>query len=82
MNPTEEKAEKPKEKKVERKGKRIRKGRKHESVRISKLYTLKGTQLIRNRRACPRCGAGTWLAAHKARLYCGRCAYTEFEKKA
>jgi len=35
------------------------------------------------RRSCPRCGDGYWLAVHKdkdgkIRYYCGKCHYTEF----
>ncbi len=67
------------EKKVVRKGKRIRKGRKHVSVKVYKFYDLsKGIQ--RKKKPCPRCGPGTFLADHKNRIYCGRCGYTEFLK--
>jgi small subunit ribosomal protein S27Ae len=77
-----EEAKKPaKEKKVEKKGKKIRKGRKHENVEIYKFYDAKGQTLVRKKKPCPRCGPGTWLAEHKGRLYCGRCKYTIFEPK-
>ncbi len=69
------------EKKVEHKGKRVRKGRKHSSLQASKAYKVEGGNLSRTKKQCPRCGAGTWLGAHKGRLYCGRCHYTFFEKK-
>lgn len=70
-----------KEKKVrERKGKRVRKGRKHSSLKINKYYEIKGLQLIRKRKYCPRCGPGVILSIHKGREYCGRCYYTVFEK--
>jgi small subunit ribosomal protein S27Ae len=32
-------------------------------------------------RFCPRCGPGIFLAKMKGRLYCGKCAYTEFSKE-
>ena len=69
-----------KEKKAVRKGKKVRKGRKHESLKQHKYYKAEGG-LTRVKKSCPRCGTGTWLAEHKHRLYCGRCAYTEFLKK-
>lgn len=36
---------------------------------------------LTNKKSCPRCGEGTYLAKHKDRLYCGKCHYTEFFKK-
>ena len=77
----EEKAPVKHDKKVERKGKKERTGRKHEKVDTSKFYEAKDSSLVRKKKACPRCGPGTWLAGHKGRLYCGRCQYTIFEKK-
>ncbi len=70
-----------KEKKSEKKGKRIRKGRKHENVKVHKMYKIEGGKVIRQRKSCPRCGDGTFLANHKNREYCGRCGYTIFGKK-
>ena len=72
---------KAKEKKVEKKGKKVRTGRKHEKTTIYKFYDAKGPGLVRKKKSCPRCGPGTWLAEHKGRLYCGRCSYTIFAKK-
>jgi small subunit ribosomal protein S27Ae len=69
-----------KEKKARKKGKRIRKGRKHESVKIWKKYEVKGESLERNRGFCPRCGEGVWLSKQKNRLYCGKCGYTSFKQ--
>lgn len=68
-------------KKEDRKGKRVRKGRKHEKTQIYKYYEIKGGTLSRKKKSCPRCGPGTWLGAHKNRAYCGKCGYTEFERK-
>ncbi|MBN2330448.1 MAG: 30S ribosomal protein S27ae [Candidatus Aenigmarchaeota archaeon] len=70
-----------KEKKVKTKEKSKRTGRKHESLKIWEYYEVKDGSLSRKRKNCPRCGSGTFLAAHKERMYCGRCGYTEFEKK-
>ena len=65
-----------KEKKVRTKGKRVRKGRKHETIKIWKKYELKGDTFTRKNNFCPRCGQGVFLSKHKNRLYCGRCGYT------
>ncbi len=71
-----------KEEKKERGGKKARTGRKHESTKSYKYYTVKGgTEAVRAKKSCPRCGPGTILAAHNNRSYCGRCGYTEFQKK-
>jgi small subunit ribosomal protein S27Ae len=67
-----------KEKKTRKKGKKIRKGRKHESVKIWQKYEVKGESLSRKNKFCPRCGEGTWLSRQKNRLYCGKCGYTSF----
>ena len=68
-------------KKVDKKGKKKRTGRKHSKLSLGKFYSLSGSSLERKKKFCPRCGPGTFLAQHPKRLYCGRCSYTEFEKK-
>jgi small subunit ribosomal protein S27Ae len=68
-----------KEKRVQKKGKKIRKGRKHESVKIWKNYNVKGNVIERKGNFCPRCGPGVWLSNQKDRLYCGKCGYTDFK---
>ena len=68
-----------KEKKTRKKGKRVRKGRKHEGVKIWKKYEIKGDSLERKNPHCPRCGAGTLLSRNKNSLYCGKCGYTDFK---
>jgi small subunit ribosomal protein S27Ae len=70
-----------KEKKTRKKGKNVRKGRKHESLRVSKYYEIRGDSLGRSRNFCPRCGPGVWLSRHKERLYCGKCGYTSLGRK-
>ena len=44
-------------------------------------YKLEGNKVTRIKKACPRCGAGTFMANHKGRRYCGHCHYTEFDNK-
>ena len=70
-----------KAKKAVRKGKKQRTGRKHESIKAHTNYEIKDSSSTKKKRSCPRCGTGTWLANHKNRAYCGRCGYTEMERK-
>lgn len=44
-------------------------------------YEVQGDKLIRNRKHCPKCGVGVFLAEHKNRTSCGSCGYTEFKKQ-
>ncbi len=37
-------------------------------------------KVVRTLKNCPRCGAGTMMASHKDREYCGRCHYTVFKE--
>ena len=68
-------------KKVEKKGKRVRTGKKHLKSDVYKFYKIEDGKAVTSKKPCPRCGPGTWLAEHKGRKYCGRCSYTIFEKK-
>lgn len=45
------------------------------------LYQVEGSKLVRQRRFCPRCGPGIFLAEHSDRFSCGKCGYTEFKKE-
>lgn len=45
------------------------------------LYVVEGQQVKRERKHCPKCGPGVFMAVHKDRAHCGRCGYTEFAKK-
>ena len=66
-------------KKVVKKGKKPHKN-KPTSKKYSK-YKIEGDKVVRNSRFCPRCGPGVFLMDSKARKYCGRCHYSEFEGK-
>tara|TARA_Y100000310_G_scaffold237425_1_gene240713 strand:+ start:4028 stop:4267 length:240 start_codon:yes stop_codon:yes gene_type:complete len=61
-----------------------RKGKKEKKNKLTskkyKHYKVDGDKLTRDN-ACPRCGAGVFLAQHKDRAYCGKCKYTEFSTK-
>ena len=48
---------------------------------VYKFYKLDGNSVERIKRDCPRCGKGVFMAAHKDRLTCGKCGFTEFIKK-
>jgi small subunit ribosomal protein S27Ae len=70
-----------KAKEPKRREKKQRKGKKHLSLKPHEYYDVSGGEVKRNRNPCPRCGPGNWLAVHRGRVYCGKCGYTEFEKK-
>jgi ubiquitin-small subunit ribosomal protein S27Ae len=46
-----------------------------------KFYTIEGDKVTRNRRDCPRCGKGVFMAQHRDRYTCGKCGFTEFMHK-
>jgi len=68
--------EKPKEG-----AKKARSGRKHESKKVWEMYEVSGSELKRKKPFCPRCGPGAFLSEHKARKYCGKCGYTEIQRR-
>ena len=63
----------------ERKGKKPHKNK--PTGKKYKHYKIDGDKIVRDK-SCPRCGLGVFLAAHKGRFFCGKCAYTEFVKAA
>ena len=48
---------------------------------VYKFYKIDGDSIERIKRDCPRCGKGVFMATHKDRLTCGKCGFTEFNKK-
>ncbi len=62
----------------EKKGKKEKK--KRDKKNKSNYYEASGETFKRNRKHCPKCGAGIFLAQHKERLHCGKCGYTEIQK--
>ncbi|MHA1924604.1 MAG: 30S ribosomal protein S27ae [Candidatus Thorarchaeota archaeon] len=48
-----------------------------------KMYKVdsKTGKVTPNKRTCPRCEKGTYMAEHFDRYACGRCGYTEFKRK-
>jgi small subunit ribosomal protein S27Ae len=48
----------------------------------SSLYAVSGNEIKRNKKACPKCGPGVFLAQHDNRESCGNCGFLEWKKKA
>jgi len=44
-------------------------------------YKVEGDKISKKERSCPRCGPGIFLSIGKGRAYCGKCHFTEFDKK-
>jgi len=42
-------------------------------------FKIDGNKIERQRKHCPKCGPGVFLADHKNRFSCGKCGYTEFK---
>ncbi|MFH1663919.1 MAG: 30S ribosomal protein S27ae [archaeon] len=55
--------------------KKIKKSKKSEN------YETKGSEIKRKNKFCPKCGSGVFMAEHKDRYSCGKCAYTEWKEK-
>jgi ubiquitin-small subunit ribosomal protein S27Ae len=50
-------------------------------MRGREVFKVEGDKITRQRRHCPKCGDGVFLAEHKNRVSCGKCGYTEFKSK-
>lgn len=50
--------------------------KKKDKIKKSSYYDTSG-ELKRNKKFCPKCGPGTFMADHKDRYHCGNCGYTE-----
>eukprot|EP01116_Phalansterium_solitarium_P004111 TRINITY_DN14_c0_g2_i1.p1 TRINITY_DN14_c0_g2~~TRINITY_DN14_c0_g2_i1.p1 ORF type:complete len:172 (+),score=69.80 TRINITY_DN14_c0_g2_i1:2-517(+) len=73
---------KKRKKKVYTKPKKIRHKKKKVKLAVLKYYKVDENQKItRLRRECPDCGAGTFMANHFDRLYCGKCGLRYVYKK-
>lgn len=48
------------------------------AVKRSAYFAVEGGKAVAQRKYCPRCGPGVFMAQHKDRLSCGKCGYTEF----
>jgi ubiquitin-small subunit ribosomal protein S27Ae len=54
---------------------------KHTAKKTKEFYKVEGGKLSRTEKVCDRCGSGTFMAEHKDRFYCGKCAMTIWKKK-
>jgi len=45
--------------------------------KIYKIYEISGDTAKKKNKSCPKCGPGTFMANHKDRSSCGKCAYME-----
>jgi len=64
--------------KVRSKGKKKPTKRPHSKK--SDAFKIEDNKLVRQRKICPKCGAGVYLAKHVNRESCGKCGYTQFKK--
>ncbi len=67
-----------KKKKVVKKGKKAHKPSK--STKKSEFYKVQGETVLREKRTCPKCGPGIFMAEHSDRFHCGKCGYSQFKK--
>lgn len=52
---------------------------KHLKTKSHEKYEIKGDNVTRKNKDCPRCGPGTLLAQHKNRTTCGKCGFSEIQ---
>lgn len=45
------------------------------------MWTLEGDKVVRNRKSCPKCGPGVFMADHYDRYACGKCGFTQFKRQ-
>jgi small subunit ribosomal protein S27Ae len=55
--------------------------KKSKSVSKKDAYEVSGDKVSRKKPVCPKCGPGVFMATHGDRVACGKCGYTEFNKK-
>ena len=55
--------------------------KKYKYSQLYKFFKVQSNVVERIKRDCPRCGKGTFMAAHKDRHTCGKCGFTEFIQK-
>ncbi len=55
--------------------------KKGKPLQLYKLFEKKGESVSRKNKFCPKCGQGYIMAQHKDRVNCGKCGYTEWNRK-
>ncbi len=68
-----------KKRNVKKKGKKEHKASK--TSKKSLFYKIEGNSVSREKRSCPKCGHGVFMAEHKDRYHCGKCGFSEFKKE-
>ena len=63
---------------AEGKGKKAHKPTK--STKKSEYFQIQGDSVNRQRKSCPKCGEGVFMAQHKNRTHCGKCGFSEFSQ--
>jgi len=56
-------------------------GKSKGATRLWKNYEVSGGVAKLKNKTCPKCGSSYLMAAHKNRITCGKCHYTEFSSK-
>lgn len=44
------------------------------------MWSVENGKVVRNRKSCPKCGPGVFMADHYDRQSCGKCGYTQFKR--
>ena len=53
----------------------------HKPPETWKFFKVAGDKVERKGKICPKCGNAVFMAEHKNRYTCGKCAYTEMKGK-
>jgi small subunit ribosomal protein S27Ae len=59
----------------------VDKKKEYKNSQAYKFFKIQNDSVERIKKDCPRCGKGTFMAAHKDRHTCGKCGFTEFIQK-
>jgi ubiquitin-small subunit ribosomal protein S27Ae len=51
--------------------------KKKEKMKKSNYYNVSEGTIKRQKKFCPKCGPGIFMADHKDRYACGKCGYSE-----
>ncbi|MBI1969994.1 30S ribosomal protein S27ae [Candidatus Woesearchaeota archaeon] len=49
--------------------------------KLYKVYESAGASVKRRNMVCPKCGNSVFMARHQNRSHCGKCGYSEFQKR-
>ncbi|MFH0714408.1 MAG: 30S ribosomal protein S27ae [Candidatus Diapherotrites archaeon] len=54
--------------------------KKSNKTKKGNYYKMEGEKAARQKKFCPKCGPGVFLAEHSDRQSCGKCGYTEWKR--